>query len=221
MTLGDRIKEHRQKSGMSQEKVAEFVGVSRQAVTKWEANQTAPSTENLFKLAEIFGIKVDDLLESENNEKQSTAEEIYYLYKLEEEKKAAARRKKVLKFSLIFGSIALVLALIIGVIVYIKNLPVDWDAGACGGGYATYIFDKYEDELVQKFIDGARDSDGWTDVTAIRGTQKAGWHDEWINLKFDIQYTTADGETVTQSIHFIGERMWFDTFKWVGEIIEG
>ena len=94
MALGDRIKEYRQKSGMSQEKIAEFVGVSRQAVTKWEANQTAPSTENLFKLAEIFGIKVDDLLETEDNEKQSTAAEIYYLYKLEEEKKAAARRKK-------------------------------------------------------------------------------------------------------------------------------
>ncbi|MBQ3257905.1 MAG: helix-turn-helix domain-containing protein [Oscillospiraceae bacterium] len=221
MALGDKIKEYRTKSAMSQEKMAEFVGVSRQAVTKWESGQTAPSTENLFKLAEIFGIKVDDLLENETGEKQSTAEEIYYLYKLEQEKKVAEQRKKAKKYILIFGSIALVLALIIGVIVYIKNLPVDWDAGACGGGYATYIFDKYEKELVQKFIDGAQDSESWTNVTALRGTQEAGWAERTIRLMFDIQYTTADGETITQSIHFIGERIWFDTFKWGGAIIEG
>lgn len=221
MALGDRIKEHRQKVGMSQEKVAELVGVSRQAVTKWESNLTAPSTENLFKLAEIFGTKVDMLLESDDMAKQTPAEEIYYLYKLEEEKKTAERRKKARKNILIFGSIALVLALIIGGFVFVKNIPVDWDAGACGGGYATYIFDKYEDELVQKFIGGARDSENWTEVTAVRGTQEADWQDEWIYLQFDVKYRTADGETVTQRLRFTGERTWFDTFKWGGAIIEG
>ena len=49
MALGERIKECRQNTGLSQEKVAELVGVSRQAVTKWEMNQSAPNTENLFK----------------------------------------------------------------------------------------------------------------------------------------------------------------------------
>lgn len=62
MTLGERIKACRQQAGMSQEKVAELVGISRQAVTKWETNQSAPSTDNLFKLAEIFGTTVDLLL---------------------------------------------------------------------------------------------------------------------------------------------------------------
>lgn len=62
MTLGERIKICRQKAGLSQEQVAEQVGVSRQAVTKWEADRSAPSTENLFKLAEIFGTTVDLLL---------------------------------------------------------------------------------------------------------------------------------------------------------------
>lgn len=93
MTLGERIKTCRQKAGMSQEKVAEFVGVSRQAVTKWESNQSAPNTENLFKLAEIFGTTVDVLLEAEQETKPSSAEQIYYLYKMEEEKKAAQRKQ--------------------------------------------------------------------------------------------------------------------------------
>lgn len=65
MTLGERIKACRQSAGMSQEKVAELVGVSRQAVAKWEADLSAPNTENLFRLAEIFGTTVDLLLTTE------------------------------------------------------------------------------------------------------------------------------------------------------------
>jgi len=90
MTLGDRIREQRQRAGMSQEKVAELVGVSRQAVAKWESGQSAPNTENLFKLADIFGTKVDLLLEK--GEGQSPAEQIYCLYKMEQEQKRAARQ---------------------------------------------------------------------------------------------------------------------------------
>ena len=62
MTLGKKIRACRQEAGMSQEKVAELVGVSRQAVTKWEADQSVPHTEHLFRLSEIFGTTVDLLL---------------------------------------------------------------------------------------------------------------------------------------------------------------
>jgi len=65
---------HRSQNGFSQEKVAELVGVSRQAVTKWELNQSAPSTANLITLAEIFKITLDDLVSGvnqyESNEKK-------------------------------------------------------------------------------------------------------------------------------------------------------
>ena len=62
MSLGNSIREHRKRSGLSQEKLAELVGVSRQAVTKWETGQSAPSTENLLRLAEIFGVSLDALI---------------------------------------------------------------------------------------------------------------------------------------------------------------
>lgn len=103
MTLGERIKECRQNAKLSQEKVAELVGVSRQAVTKWETNQTAPNTGNIFKLAEIFGTTVDMLISSDEPSRQSPAEQIYFLYKLEEEKKAkeqTIKRKKNLIMAL-------------------------------------------------------------------------------------------------------------------------
>lgn len=94
MALGERIKACRQRAGMSQEKVAELVGVSRQAVTKWEGGQSAPNTENLFRLAEIFGTTVDMLLASGEENKQSLAEQMYSLYKAEEEKKGILQKQR-------------------------------------------------------------------------------------------------------------------------------
>lgn len=68
MPLSERIRAQRKRCGLSQEKTAELIGVSRQAVTKWERGQSAPSTENLFKLAEVFGTTVDLLLAPEPQE---------------------------------------------------------------------------------------------------------------------------------------------------------
>ena len=91
MSLGQNIKRFRGEAHLSQEKMAELVGVSRQAVTKWEADQSAPSTENLFRLAEVLSVTVDDLVGSELPG-PSVAEQVYRLYREEEARKAAARR---------------------------------------------------------------------------------------------------------------------------------
>ena len=68
--LGENIKRLRKEKGLSQEKVAEYMAVSRQAVTKWESNISRPSSENLMKLAELFDVKVDVLLG--NNDSDET-----------------------------------------------------------------------------------------------------------------------------------------------------
>ncbi len=60
--LGGNITRFRKEKGLSQEKVAEYMAVSRQAVTKWESNISKPSSDNLIKLAELFDVKVDVLL---------------------------------------------------------------------------------------------------------------------------------------------------------------
>ena len=63
-SLGQAIKTHRMERGMTQEFVAESLGVSRQAVSKWESGASDPSTANLFALAELFGVKAEKLLEN-------------------------------------------------------------------------------------------------------------------------------------------------------------
>ncbi len=61
-TLGETIKSHRIRCQMTQEFVAETLGVSRQAVSKWETGTSAPSTSNLIALAKLFGISGEELL---------------------------------------------------------------------------------------------------------------------------------------------------------------
>lgn len=61
-TLGETIKEHRTKCNMTQEFVAERLGVSRQAVSKWESGITEPSTSNLLALAKLFEVSAEELL---------------------------------------------------------------------------------------------------------------------------------------------------------------
>jgi len=61
-SLGDTLKEHRIKCKMTQEFVAESLGVSRQAVSKWENGTSDPSTSHLLLLAKLFGISAEELL---------------------------------------------------------------------------------------------------------------------------------------------------------------
>lgn len=61
-TLGKRIVSHRKRLGLTQDQLAEKLGVTAQAVSKWENDQSCPDITMLPKLAEIFGITADELL---------------------------------------------------------------------------------------------------------------------------------------------------------------
>ncbi len=61
-TLGEILKQHRENSKMTQEFVAEAIGVSRQAVSKWENGTSDPSTSNLVSLAKLFKISAEDII---------------------------------------------------------------------------------------------------------------------------------------------------------------
>lgn len=61
-SLGESLKAHRTQCKMTQEFVAEHLGVSRQAVSKWETGASDPSTSNLLALAKLYGISAVELL---------------------------------------------------------------------------------------------------------------------------------------------------------------
>ncbi len=61
-SLGEVLKQHREECKMTQEFVAEAIGVSRQAVSKWENGTSDPSTSNLIALAKLFDLSAEELL---------------------------------------------------------------------------------------------------------------------------------------------------------------
>ena len=63
-SLGEALKARRTQRGFTQEYVAEALGVSRQAVSKWKNGSSEPSTANLMALAKLYGLSVDELLHS-------------------------------------------------------------------------------------------------------------------------------------------------------------
>lgn len=76
MTFSEKLKSIRKKAGMSQEKLAEKIGVSRQAITKWETDSVIPDIDNMMALSALFNISLDELLSNEKTEKKQTD----YLY---------------------------------------------------------------------------------------------------------------------------------------------
>lgn len=60
--IAERLAARRKQAGLSQEALAEKLGVSRQAVSKWERSESSPDTDNLIALARLYGVSLDELL---------------------------------------------------------------------------------------------------------------------------------------------------------------
>lgn len=62
MDIAERLQALRKKAGYSQEQVAEMLGLSRQAISKWESGQGKPEIDNIVKLTEIYNVSADYIL---------------------------------------------------------------------------------------------------------------------------------------------------------------
>ena len=80
MTFGEKLFQLRKEKGLSQEALAEQVGTTRQAISKWENDQGFPETEKLLQLSNIFEISIDYLLKDEQSS-NTVSEGGYYVSK--------------------------------------------------------------------------------------------------------------------------------------------
>lgn len=82
--IANRLVNLRKENNLSQEALAEKLGISRQAVSKWERAEASPDTDNLILLARLYGISLDELLKTEDeiptpeSEEAATSEEDKY-----------------------------------------------------------------------------------------------------------------------------------------------
>lgn len=96
--IANRLVNLRKTNNLSQEALAEKLGISRQAVSKWERAEASPDTDNLILLARLYGISLDDLLKTDDEiprKDESSADS-----KEEDEGKSKKRRKDYVNVSL-------------------------------------------------------------------------------------------------------------------------
>ena len=81
MNIADRIQSLRKNKGISQEELADKVGVSRQAVSKWESEQSVPDLDRVIIMSEYFGVTTDYILKGlnlKNNQRIKTLIPVKY-----------------------------------------------------------------------------------------------------------------------------------------------
>lgn len=74
MTLGEKISKARKEKNITQEQLADILGVSRQSISKWESGVTYPETDKLIRMSELFGCSLDYLLKENISEKVENKE---------------------------------------------------------------------------------------------------------------------------------------------------
>ena len=210
MTIGNRIRTLRKQLNYSQEYVAEQLEVSRQAVSKWEKDLSSPDTNNIIQLAKLLNSTVEYIA-------SGNKEELEVNYTKNTKNKLSKKQKKIM---ILVISILLFLTICFTVVWYVHTRPVNWDSSACGGGYVTWIFDKYNKQLTEKFLNGmGEEKEKIISIEAIRGTQNAEWENRQIFLDFDVKYEHKDYGIIEEKVRFIGTRYWIESFKWSGAII--
>ena len=138
MNIADRIQKLRKAKGISQEQFADVVGVSRQAVSKWESEQSIPDLEKVILMSDYFGVTTDYILKgiepTENNETKAGG-------KFSNKVKATV----CMSFGLIVNFVIYIVSRFVEVPIpysYIQNghRVFEWDSNHGRGDYLAFVF---------------------------------------------------------------------------------
>jgi transcriptional regulator with XRE-family HTH domain len=112
MDIGKKIMDLRKKNGLSQEELAEKIGVARQTISKWELGETSPDLKQAKEISKIFNVSLDEL--TNNNIKDILVE------KTSNTEKLAGLILKLIKFMIVFIIVAPIL--LVGLRIIFKNI---------------------------------------------------------------------------------------------------
>ena len=147
MTLGNRLQRLRQRQGLSQDALAEKLGVSRQAVSKWERDEAVPEVEKLLRLSELYGVSLDELVKGDATQSAPQAES---QGESQAEPAASRRERPVWEESLQWGGLLGGGALLLwglgeaALLLLLRGMVRGWieaAAGATTEGLGTYVYD--------------------------------------------------------------------------------
>ena len=113
MKFGERLARARKEKNITQEQLAELLGVSRQSVSRWESELAYPETEKLIELSRCLDTSIDYLLRGENGEKGSSFyDDVKAVGQRLASDKSKRRLKKGLRLALMIGGIILAVDLL-------------------------------------------------------------------------------------------------------------
>lgn len=115
MNIAERLQELRKNAGYSQEQVAEMLGLSRQAVSKWESGQGKPEIDNIVKLTEIYNVSADYILLGAEKEAAVPAQE---------KRELSHEYKKAIGVIAIIGATAIITVLFIAALGLLSRLGI-------------------------------------------------------------------------------------------------
>lgn len=129
MTLAEKLLNLRTDRGLSQGDLAEKLDVSRQSVSKWETGQSVPDLDKIIKLADLFGVTVDDLVREEGRPEPSTPQVVYVEKKREPTPDQSLQVMGILCEAvgaafLVLGLMGMGLFLPVGLVFVILGLPL-------------------------------------------------------------------------------------------------
>lgn len=115
--IGKGIAEKRKQAGLSQEELAKRLGLTRQAISRWESGAALPTVDNLVELARVLEVSVDELLQLTREEKQAglSAESVGLL--LDEQAGRQEKRMKRLTWALAAAAGVLVLGIVVSALI--------------------------------------------------------------------------------------------------------
>ena len=126
MKLEEKISALRKQKGLSQEQLAEKIGVSRQSISKWELGKSAPDLNNIIALSNFFGVSTDYLLKNASAKGEpikDNDEEVGRYWDEDEDEEVVITTKTGTRISLDVWSLATVVFLLLG---FVWNL---WHPG--------------------------------------------------------------------------------------------
>lgn len=138
--LGEKIISERKKCKLSQEDLAEKLGITRQTISNWELNETSPDLKQATKLCDIFNISLDELTGKENTILKK-------LDKTEEQSKLIIKLVKTVGITL--GTLIFILLCIVSIYIYSTNYYTA-EPTATGEGKICYYNGKISDYTVMK-----------------------------------------------------------------------
>lgn len=206
---GKFISELRKQNKLTQKELSEKLGVSDKAVSKWETGKCYPDIEVMGTLAALFGVTVNDLLSGEKTEavcRDSAADSnvISIMKRLRGLNK---------KWSAVFLCVIITMLLFLGIFLSVSRLPVDFDAGACRGGFTEHIYDKYGGALAREYL--ARFPEEDVVSYTLSDTADADWTGRIIFMEFQLTYTLKGTPNPTKTtLKFVGERYWIEKYHW-------